>query len=326
MQKDSISPPPQIQADIPQETVSDGTVRNSQLALDIGIEVERSVNGVEMGVLQNGVPYLTQRGLATAAGVGRATIFDISKEWEQRYENIFSPNSRLAHFVDFFQAAGYDEEQLYIEVTKDGASHYAYPDVVCQAVFEYFAFKAQTPNEIALKNHRDFSAIGVRQYIYKSLNYSGEDGWKYYLDRVSLLNNSAPEGHFIVFHEIDGLAVDLIAAGLRVNEHTIPDISVGRLWSDHWGNNSLNEKYGERIRWDHNYPDYYPQASSNPQPSWAYPDSALPEFRRWLNQEYLITKFPRYILNKANVLRGGKAEASKIANLYAPKSIESSGT
>jgi hypothetical protein len=36
-----------------------------QYTLDLGIEVEKSVGGVEMGVLENGMPYLTQTGLAT---------------------------------------------------------------------------------------------------------------------------------------------------------------------------------------------------------------------------------------------------------------------
>ena len=32
-----------------------------QLLLDVGIRVERDINGIEMGVLENGMPYLTQR-------------------------------------------------------------------------------------------------------------------------------------------------------------------------------------------------------------------------------------------------------------------------
>lgn len=34
-----------------------------QFPLDLGIEIERDIGGVEMGVLENGMPYLTQRGL-----------------------------------------------------------------------------------------------------------------------------------------------------------------------------------------------------------------------------------------------------------------------
>jgi hypothetical protein len=40
-----------------------------QGVLDLDVEVERVVSGVEMGVLENGLPYLTQRGLAEMSGV-----------------------------------------------------------------------------------------------------------------------------------------------------------------------------------------------------------------------------------------------------------------
>ena len=51
----------------------------------------------------------------------------------------------------------------------------------------------------------------------------------------------------------------------------------------------------------------------------AYPDSALPEFRKWFRELYLPTKFPKYILTKAKVLSGGVEQAKKLANLYRPK-------
>ena len=41
---------------------------SKQMRLDLGIKVERNVAGIEMGVLENGIPYLTQRGLAAIAG------------------------------------------------------------------------------------------------------------------------------------------------------------------------------------------------------------------------------------------------------------------
>lgn len=83
----------------------------------------------------------------------------------------------------------------------------------------------------------------------------------------------------------------------------------------------MEVKYGERIPYDHNYPEYYPQSDSNPQPANAYPDEALPEFRSWFRQVYLPTKFPVYILQKANVIAGGKSEAIKIAGMYQEKQI-----
>lgn len=138
---------------------------------------------------------------------------------------------------------------------------------------------------------------------------------------MSLLKDSAPEGYFIIHNEVTGLAVDLINAGLSVNDKTIPDGSVGSTWGRYWIDNELERDYGQRIKWDHYYPEYYPQAASNPQPAWAYPEEALPHFRRWFRSVYLRTKFPEYILRKANVLKGGKREAELIAALYHDKQL-----
>ena len=65
----------------------------------------------------------------------------------------------------------------------------------------------------------------------------------------------------------------------------------------------------------------YPQAQSNPQEPWAYPDAALPIFRHWFRHEYLPTKYPTYILTKSHLL-GGQQNAKQIAEMYQPKAIE----
>ena len=118
------------------------------------------------------------------------------------------------------------------------------------------------------------------------------------------------------------MVVDLITANLTVHNKTIRDISVGQHWDAYWEDSRFADKYGERIRFLHDYPPYYPQSQSNPQWPWAYPDTSLPEFRRWFRHEYLLTKFPRYILTKAGLLAGGRDEAAAIANLYRPTEIE----
>ncbi len=57
--------------------------------------------------------------------------------------------------------------------------------------------------------------------------------------------------------------------------------------------------FGDRIKWEHNYPDYFPQALSNPQEAWCYPETALGEFRYWMRTTYVGEgKFQRYIESK----------------------------
>lgn len=44
-------------------------ITKSQGSFDLGIDKERDVEGIGMGVLSDGTPYLNQRGLAALCGV-----------------------------------------------------------------------------------------------------------------------------------------------------------------------------------------------------------------------------------------------------------------
>lgn len=292
-----------------------------QMKLDLGVEVENDVGGVEMGVLENGMAYLTQRGLSAMSGAARSTIQEISKEWEDNFGSGMEPPGRVRWFSDYLRESGYDMPTLYIETERNGTAHYAYSDAVCMAFIEYYAFEAQRKNETAMANYRRLARYGLNKFIYDALGYRPTDKWAYFNDRVSLLNDATPEGCFIVFKEVTGMIVDLIRAGLPISDKTIPDISVGQIWADHWNKNRLTERFGARCGYNHYYPSYYPQAKSNPQSAWAYPEDALPEFRRWFRNIYLPTKYPSYILKKSNVLAGGKDQAQQLADMYQPKQI-----
>ena len=292
-----------------------------QMPLDLGVEIQRDINGIEMGVLENGIPYLTQRGLSGVTGVARNVIQTITKEWEDNHGNAILGKDRISFFKQYLNAQGFDEPKLHLETIQNGTTHYAYPDIVCMAFLEYYAFESKADGTTAVENYRRFAAYGLRKFIFEALNYTPSDSWKFYHDRVSLLKDSAPAGYFTVFQEITGLVVDLISSGLTVNHKTIPDISVGQAWAKHWTASNLGAQFGARSTYQHNYPSYYPQAASNPQTPNAYPDAALPQFRQWFRNVYLLTRFPQYILGKAAVLPGGKAEALQIGGMYANKTL-----
>jgi hypothetical protein len=292
-----------------------------QLKLDLGIEVEKVVGGIEMGVLENGIPYLTQRGLSEMAGAARSTIQELSQEWQKAQETDVWPKGRMQFYREYLVKSGFDEPSLYIEIQKDGSPHYAYPDAVCMAMVEYFAFEAQRTNETAISNYRNLARYGLQKFIYDALGYAPEDPWKLFNDRVSLLKDSVPAGYFSVFKESTGLMVDLINAGLSVNQHTIPDGSVGGTWGRYWTKNGLAAQFNDRIDYPHYYPAGWPQSASNPQAAKAYPDAALPVFREWFRTVYLPTKYPAYILKKAKLLAGGVEEAQQLASMYDPKAI-----
>lgn len=293
-----------------------------QGVLDIGVQIQQDVNGIEMGVLENGMPFLTQVGLANIAGISRSVMYDITQEWSARFNDEVLGRGRFAWLRNYLAERGYNEPQLYVETKSGGQAHYAYPDIVCMAVIEYYAFEAQQgKNTTAMENYRRLATYGLQNFIFDALGYTPPDKWKYFTDRVSLLTDSSPDGYFIIFNEVSGLISDLIAAGLPVNDKTIPDISVGKSWGAHWSAQDLDAQFGRRIKYEHYYPPYYPQAQSNPQEPWAYPDAALPAFRHWLRHEYLPTKYPRYILTKSHLL-GGQETAKKIGALYEPKKIK----
>jgi len=207
---------------------------HKQLVLDIGVQIQKDVNGVEMGVLDNGIPYLTQNGLAKIAGSSRSVIYDIAQEWAQHFDDQVLGKNRYSWLRQYLGDKGYNEPQLYIETKRDGQVHYAYPDIVCMAVIEYYAFEAQNKNQTAMDNYRRLATYGLQKFIFDALNYTPADKWRYFHDRVSILTDTAPDGCFIVFHEVTGLISDLIAAGLPVNDKTIPDISVGIGWGQYW--------------------------------------------------------------------------------------------
>lgn len=117
--------------------------------------------------------------------------------------------------------------------------------------------------------------------------------------KVSLTYNSVPAGFFGIFKEISDMIVHLGQSGLHIDSSFVPDISIDIHWGKYWSANNLNEKYGERKKFEHNYPDYFPQALSNPQEPWCYPENALGEFRKWVREEYIASgKFKNYLMDK----------------------------
>jgi hypothetical protein len=104
--------------------------------------------------------------------------------------------------------------------------------------------------------------------------------WQQFRDSVTLAYYTVPHGYFSIFKELADILVMLIRKGANLGPTFLPDVSVGQLWSKFWITEDLEVLYGERIKYEHNYPAYFPQAASNPQHPYCYPDEALGEFRK----------------------------------------------
>lgn len=265
------------------------------------VEKEAEVNGVAMGVLSDGTPYLTQRGLARMCDIQPALINRMAAGWN-------SPNllPREAKIRENLRQIGQVPDELYIRVMHNGVWLHAYPDNVCMAVLEYYAFDVNSPSkDVASTRYRMLARKSFRDFIYTQLGYCPEAAvpikWRQFHDRVTLVHDRVPAGYFCVFKEIADIIVTMITHGAEIDHRFVPDISVGNTWARHWKDSKLEAQFGVRMTYDHNFPEYFPQAASNPQAVFCYPDTALPEFRRWVREVYLPEKFPAYLDSKIRV-------------------------
>jgi len=271
--------------------------------LDLGIEANTEINGIGMGVLSDGTPYLNQRGLAALCGVQNAHIGTISSQWNEAPEK-----PRVAAIKAILTKSGSVSVAPHIEVAYKGKTNFCYPADVCLAVLEYYAFDAGANCQPeARDNFRILAGSKLRELIYSQVGYdpSGAKSHKFakWHERIELNFQSAPKGFFHVFNEAHTIIYELIVAGADIGEDFVVDISIGQHWSKYWVENDLKDEYGQRQKWPHRYPDSHPQSKSNPQESWCYPLAALGHYREWLQSVYIDGgKFENYL--KGKVSRG----------------------
>ncbi len=275
------------------------TSQNPQLELFIEKQVE--IDGIGMGVLSDGTAFLTGRGLARLCGVNNARIVEMGQEWDLDENASPRPSPMTTRIKQILEERGIGIERPYVEIKQRSGAFHAYPDFVCLAALEYYAFDA--PKEQAQKNFRLLAGKALHDFIYTQVGYDPNnfvpEVWRQFHDRVSLTYNSVPAGFFSIFREISDMIVTLGQAGIHIDSSFVPDISVGLSWGKHWTTNDLDKKYGQRQKWDHNFPDSFPQAQTNPQEVWCYPDEALAEFRRWMRETYIGEgKFINYVNSK----------------------------
>ncbi|MNS19774.1 hypothetical protein D3C72_514980 [compost metagenome] len=291
-----------------------------QLSLDLEIAVEREVDGVGMGVLNDGTPFLNLRGLARMCGVDHAAIIRITNDWDQ-----VPLKPREQKIRELVRAQGADDRIIFLPVNKNGTIHHAVPAAVCMAILEYYAFEARSESDAAAKSYRVLARKGFSDFIYAQVGYNPDGNasiaWQQFHDRVSLSYHTVPDGYFSIFKELSDVLVTLIRSGATLGKSFIPDISVGQRWAKYWKDENLEVVYGERRQYSHNYPLYFPQSRSNPQPAYCYPDDALGEFRKWVRQQYIPKMMPTYLDGK---IRDGSIPAPlarKALDAFTPKQL-----
>ena len=299
----------------------DLVITEEQLNLDLQIAAEKEVDGVGMGVLSNGTPFLTVRGLARMCGVDSASIVRMTANWQT---SPLKPREKKVR--ELVRAQGADDNVAFIAVQKDGIIQHAVPAAVCMAVLEYYAFEAkQSATEQASNSFRTLARKGFNDFIYAQVGYnptgSASIAWQQFHDRVGLAYHTVPDGYFSVFKEIADLLVTMIREGADLGKSFIPDISVGMAWAKYWKSESLEVVYGGRRTYEHNYPNYFPQSVSNPQTPYCYPDDALGEFRKWVREHYIPKQLPNYLSSKVKQGQLAAKNASAAIAAFQPKQI-----
>lgn len=268
-----------------------------QGSLPLGIEKNGDFGEVGMGVLSDGTPYLNQRGLAVLCGVENAHIGTISSQW-----NDDPAKPRIAKIQAILEQAKLTAAAAHVEVMHAGKAHYCYPAEVCLAILEYYAFDAGANVQAqARANFRLLAGSKLREMIYSQVGYdpTGEKRFEKWHERIALNYQSAPKGYFHVFNEAHTIVYEMIVAGAPIGEKVVVDISIGQHWSKFWIDNNMDETYGYRVKYPHNYPNSHPQSKSNPHESWCYPLSALGDYRTWLQDVYIEGgKFSAYLKGK----------------------------
>ena len=216
-------------------------ITSTQGQLDL--EVERDIDGIGMGVLSDGTPYLNQRGLARLCGVQNAHIGTISSQWSEADQK-----PRITAIKNILTQAGAARHAAHMEIVHKGQVHYCYPADVCLAVLEYYAFDAGANCQPqARANFRLLAGSKLREMIYSQTGYdpTGQDRFKKWHERIALNSQAAPKGFFHVFNEAHTIIYELIQAGAPINEKMVVDISIGHHWAKHWKAENLSAKYGE---------------------------------------------------------------------------------
>ena len=243
---------------------TEGLVRGLPVT-DTGAPITVPVGDVTLGRILNVVGEPVDEGapLAALCGVQNAHIGTISSQWNEA-----EPKPRIQAIKGILSKIGLEAAAAHIEVPHNGVVHYCYPAEICLAILEYYAFDAGTNCQPeARDNFRILAGTKLREMIYSQVGYdpTGRSRFDKWHERIAMNYQSAPRGFFSVFNEAETLIYEMIVAGAPVDEKNVIDISIGRHWSKYWDDNGFNDKYGDRSKFPHRYPDSHPQSKSNPQ-------------------------------------------------------------
>lgn len=299
--------------------MSNEIMPSNQINMNLVPVKEGEIDGINMGILSDGTPFLSSRGVARLVGQAPSSIITLVSNWDEEKNK-----PRGAKIAQILKEQGVNDSSIHVEVILNGVKTHAVDDATCLAILEYYAFDSNSKNqEIAQTNYRLLARRSIREFVYTSLGYDPSNivpiEWKHFHDRMLL--NEVPRWYFSIFKEIADLMVSSIRQGLIVDEHVVPDISVGGAWSKFWDNEQLERKYGAKTKHPHHYPEYFPQSKAGPVLVNIYPLAALGEFRSWFENNYLPENFPTYLRGQIKKKSISVTSAELLLEAVVPKQI-----
>ncbi|MEM9505775.1 MAG: hypothetical protein AAGA01_17665, partial [Cyanobacteria bacterium P01_E01_bin.43] len=276
----------------------------SQNLLPTHLEVTQSIEvsglPIEVGVLPDGMPFLSGRGLAKACGISNSTLVG----WGELTPQI-GDKYRAGKMAALLATYGYYGDRLFVRVP-DGvkfagkANVSAYPYQVCMAFLDYYCFEAN--KEDARNSLRILSEKQLPQFIYEATGYQppkvASAPQRPVRDRPS---DDIANNYFSVVQAISAVKLRSMQTGLLLGSQAISHVSIEQAWSRYWDTQKLWDLYGER------FPRRQRESTAplrlmpmGAVKTYIYPIAALDQFKQWLNSYYIPERFPSYLQRKIN--------------------------
>jgi hypothetical protein len=259
---------------------------------------------IEVGVLRDGTPFLSGRGLARACGISNSTLVGWGELTPQAGDR-----HRAGKMADLLATYGYQGDRFFFRLEnsiklRGKAVVSAYPYQVCMAFLDYYAFEAN--KEEARNSLRILSEKQLMRFIYEAMGYTPPTAvlapvhpvqTPPTVDTTPVKVN--PKDYFGLEQAISRGKLRSLLAGLPYDSAIATYLNLEKAWSRYWHIQKLGEQYGRRVpRPRQDEYDVSLLLLNGTMKTYLYPVSALSEFKRWLNWHYIPERFPSYLQRK----------------------------
>ena len=113
------------------------------------VEEQVEINGIEIGVVENGMPDLNGSGLARVCGPNCKALNRLGSDWTGEHAK---PRGRK--ILEHLEKASVKGDALFLPSEHYGVAVNAYTEPVCFAILEYYAFAVDEPRTQAVQAFR----------------------------------------------------------------------------------------------------------------------------------------------------------------------------